>query len=377
MHQNSGNILLITDTEHELNMFRAEFVRRYNVFTASTIREGNRLLKEYDMHVVLVKQRMPGMTGLQFCEGVSHSFPDMIKIVLTEEGEDTAPLDRAMRSELIYRFVQMPYNPSDLRMILDGALKLSEMQYENRELSKKIDNFKSEQENILRLFKRYVPDEVVSQAIQSEDDQMIRAGENRVVSVLFADIRGFTDFASNLRPTEIVEFLNEYWKEISECIIENKGSVNKYMGDGMLAVFGAPVSYMDNHENAVSAALDMIDRLEAINEKFAEKLGTEIKIGVGINSGEVVVGNVGTDNYMEYTVIGDTVNIASRMEQISKEKPNSIMVSDKTYELVRDAFEFSEAKAIDIKGKDEKVSYREVTGRRSDNIYNIRSNPGS
>lgn len=377
MYQNSGNILLITDAEHELNMFRKEFVRHYNVFTASNIREGHRLLQDYDIHIFMVKQRMPKMTGLQFCESVSHSFPETIKIILTGEEDDSAPLDRAMRSDLIYRYVNTPYHPSDLKMILDGALKLSETQFENRELSQQIENFKAEQENIVRLFKRYVPDEVVSQAIQSEEDQLMRAGENRVVSVLFADIRGFTEFASYLRPTQVVEFLNDYWKEISDCIREHKGSVNKYMGDGLLAVFGAPVSYMDNHENAVSAAIDMVERLDVINNKFAELLGTEIKIGIGINSGEVVVGNVGTDNYMEYTVIGDTVNIASRMENISKQKPNSIIVSEDTYELVKDSFEFSESKESRIKGKEDVVAYREVTGRTSGNVYNIRPNEGT
>lgn len=376
MYHNSGNILLISDANHELNVFRSEFVAYYNVFTASSIREGYQMLKDYDVHVVLIKQKMAEMTGLQFSESISHSHPQILKIILAESSE-TESLELAIQKNLIYRYIYLPYEASDLKMILDGALKLSEAEYKNRELSREIDRFKSEQEDILKLFKRYVPAEVVSQALSSKEDQLMSPGESRVVSVLFADIRGFTRFASHLRPSQIVDFLNNYWEEISECVKHNKGYINKYMGDGLLSIFGAPVSYIDNHENAVSAALDMIDRLKVINEKYADLLGTEIKIGIGINSGEVVVGNVGTDSYMEYTVIGDTVNVASRMEAISKQKPNSIIVSEKTQGLVKHAFETSERKETVIKDQETAIPYYEVIGKKSDNIYNIRPRQGN
>ena len=372
MYQNSGNVLMISDEEHDLNLFRSHFVRFYNVFTASSIREGFKTLEEYDIHVVLIKQKMSDMTGLQFSESMSHSKPEVLSIIFTE-AEDTESLDVAIKKNLIYRYVNFPYEEKDLKMVLDGALKLSEAEYQNRELSGEIEKFKSKQDDILKLFKRYVPGEVVSEALDSNDEQLMSPGESRVVSVLFADIRGFTKFASHLRPSQVVSFLNDYWIEISDCVKTNKGSINKYMGDGLLAVFGAPVSYMDNHTNAVSAALDMIGRLSGINEKYADLLGTEIKIGIGINTGEVVVGNVGTNDYMEYTVIGNTVNVASRMEAISKKIPNSIIISEHTRELIKDHFETSGPKEATIKGKGVSIPYFEVLGKKSDNIYNIRS----
>ena len=376
MYQNSGNVLLISDSEHDLNLFRSQYVRHYNVFTATSIREGHQTLKEYDIHVVLIKQKMADMTGLQFSESISHSNPHILTIILSES-EDTESLDLAIQKGLIYRYMILPYEDKDLKMVLDGALKLSEAQYHNRELSGEVEKFKNKQDDILKLFKRYVPAEVVSQALNSSDDQLMSPGESRVVSVLFADIRGFTQFASHLKPSQIVSFLNDYWGEISECVKQNKGSINKYMGDGLLAVFGAPVSYIDNHTNAVSAALNMIDRLKSINEKYADLLGTEIKIGIGINSGEVVVGNVGTNDYMEYTVIGNTVNVASRMEAISKSKPNSIIISENTFKLVKEDFETSGLREATIKGKGLSIPYFEVFGHKSDNIYNIRSSHGS
>ena len=376
MYQNSGNVLMISDAEHDLNLFRSHFVRHYNVFTASSIRDGFKTLEDYDIHVVLIKQKMNDMTGLQFTESISHSQPDVLTIIFAESA-DTESLDIAIKKNLIYRYVNFPYDEKDLKMVLDGALKLSEAEYHNRELSGEIKKFKSKQDDILKLFKRYVPGEVVSQALDSSDEQLMSPGESRVVSVLFADIRGFTQFASHLRPSQVVSFLNDYWVEISDCVKKNKGSINKYMGDGLLAIFGAPVSYIDNHTNAVSAALDMIDRLTGINEKYADLLGTEIKIGIGINTGEVVVGNVGTNEYMEYTVIGNTVNVASRMEAISKKIPNSIIISQNTMQQVKDNFETSRLKEATIKGKGVSIPYFEVLGKKSDNIYNIRSGEGN
>lgn len=372
MYQNSGNVLMVSNAEHDLNLFHSQFVRHYNVFTATSVQEGHQTLQDYDIHVVLIKQKMADMTGLQFSESISHAYPNILTIILADSDE-TETLDLAIQKNLIYRYSKSPYEEKDLKMILDGALKLSASEYQNRELSKEIDKFKTKQEDILKLFKRYVPAEVVSQALSSKEEQLMSPGESRVVSVLFADIRGFTQFASHLRPSQIVNFLNDYWTEISECVKQNKGSINKYMGDGLLAVFGAPVSYIDNHKNAVSAALDMVDRLKGINEKYADLLGTEIRIGIGINSGEVVVGNVGTNNYMEYTVIGNTVNVASRMENISKQKSNSIIISENTCKLINQAFETSELKQANIKGKDISIPYFEVLGRKSENIYNIRS----
>lgn len=368
MYQNKGNILFISDKPEELNRVRKAFVDHYNVFTAKTIREGHTVLTEYDMHLVLVKQQLPEMSGLQFCESISHDFPDIYKIILNDS-DDIRPLERAYQTGQIYRFVQMPYSDVDLRMIINNALKLNQAEFKNRELSNHVSKVEADQENILQLFKRYVPSEVVSRALETNEEDMMKPGESRIVSVLFADMRNFTKLSSKMKPSEVVKFLNEYWEVLSSCVKENKGSINKYIGDGLLAVFGAPVSYIDNHVNAVSAALDMVKSLEKVNTKYAERFGTEVKIGIGINSGEVIVGNIGTKNYMEYTVIGNTVNVASRLESISKSKPNSIMISEKTKELVSDAFETSELSKANLANENEDIYYCEVLGNKPGNVF--------
>jgi len=261
----------------------------------------------------------------------------------------------------------------ELKMTVDNALRLQQTSAKNKQLEHRIEDYQKEQKDILDLFKRYVPGEVVSQALNTSKEDIMKPGESRVVSVLFADIRNFTKLTSHLPPSQVVQFLNDYWNIVSAAIRENKGSVNKYMGDGLLAVFGAPVSYIDNHENAIYAALDMIESLKEINRQYAEILGSEISIGIGINSGDVVVGNIGTDDYMEYTVIGNTVNTASRLETISKDKSNSIIISDKTQELVSHAFRTTELRETRLSDKDEVITYCEALGPKSGNVFPLRS----
>ena len=372
MYQNNGNILFISDEQQALSRLRQAFVDSYNVFTASSIREAHQVLSEYDMHVAVVKQMMPQMSGVQFCESISHEFPNLTNIILSKSS-DVDSLKRAYKTGRIFRFVRESHSNMDLQMAIDNALKLHKTKHQNQQLTEKISAFEKEQKDILELFKRYVPGEVVSQALETDQEDMMKPGESRVVSVLFGDMRNFTQLTSQLPPSEVVRFLNDYWKVISNAIKENKGSVNKYMGDGMLAVFGAPVSYIDNHENAVNAALDMVNSLEEINKNYAEKLGGNIEIGIGINSGKVIVGNVGTDDFMEYTVIGNTVNIASRLETISKEKPNSIIISKKTHDLVEHAFQTSDFKEATLSEKDKTLTYCEVLGPQPGNVFPMNS----
>ena len=253
----------------------------------------------------------------------------------------------------------------ELKQIIDSVWKLNDLAFKNHELSEQLSEKKSAQDNILKLFKRYVPEQVLSEALEAEDIDLMPPGEAKYASILFSDIRNFTRISGKMNPHHVVSFLNDYWKIMLACVLKNNGSVNKFMGDGLLAIFGAPVSYPDNHENAVYAALDMVKTLDKINEKYADILGCEIQIGVGINTGEVVVGNIGTDDYLEYSVIGDTVNVASRLESLSKPIPNSIIISETTYHHVNDLVCTSELKEALVAGKDDPICYCEVLAKKA------------
>lgn len=364
MQHNSGNILFVGNNEQELNYFRSTFIQLYNVFTAKTSREAHEILADYDINLVIVSQQMSDMTGLQFCESIRPDYPSVQRIVITDSNL-TDPLVRAVRSGHIYRYVKTPYDVSELRMTIDGALKLNALETENQELLEKLNHQNSEKEHIMRLFKRYVPKQVVDEAMDTEEEDTLPA-ETRIVSILFADIRNFTRIANRLKPDQVLQFLNDFFAVLTRQVDQHHGSVNKYLGDGILAVFGAPVSYKNNHENAVLCALDILDALDEINTQYGDIIGSEIQIGIGVNTGEVIVGHVGTDEYMEYTVIGDTVNIAKRLESITKLKPNSIIISEETYQLVKDVVYTSEFIEAPIAGKERTITYCEVTGKREE-----------
>ena len=269
------------------------------------------------------------------------------------------------KTEMIECYKKNYIYADELKQIIDSVWKLNDLAFKNHELSEQLSEKKSAQDNILKLFKRYVPEQVISEALEAEDIDLMPPGEARYVSILFSDIRNFTRISGKMKPHQVVSFLNDYWKIMLACVKKYNGSVNKFMGDGLLAIFGAPVSSPDNHENAVYAALDMVKTLDKINEKYAGILGCEIEIGVGINTGEVVVGNIGTDDYLEYSVIGDTVNVASRLESLSKPIPNSIIISETTYHHVNDIVCTSELKEGLVAGKDDPICYCEVLAKKA------------
>lgn len=184
------------------------------------------------------------------------------------------------------------------------------------------------------LFSRYVSPTVVKELLQSPEE-IILGGTRRVLTVIFTDIRGFTSFSENKEPEYIVQRLNEYFTEMTAVIFKYGGTLDKYLGDGMMAFFGAPVHYEDHADRALAASLEMIRRLEDLNETWRAKGEPVMDIGVGINSGPVLVGNVGSPERMDYTIIGEDVNLASRLESMNKEYKTRIIISDRTVEHIK------------------------------------------
>ncbi|MCC5927087.1 MAG: adenylate/guanylate cyclase domain-containing response regulator [Bacteroidetes bacterium] len=370
MLQSNGNILLIHDDEIRLADLRGQLVGHFNVFAATDVRSAYRVLREFDMHVVLAPEQSAQMTGLQLAESIKGSFPDVVTIIQAADTDYTA-LKTAVKHGRISHYLRHDADIDDMAQHISNALQLVQLREDNRALGSELKKRTDEQTRILELFKRYVPEQVVSQTLNNGNEAMM-VGENRIVSVLFADIRGFTRLAGQLRPAEIVAFLNDFWSVMSEQVRLHRGSVNKLLGDGMLAVFGAPVSYMDNQENAVICALEMIEALETVNRKYSAQFGQEIQIGIGINTGEVVVGNVGSNDYMEYTVIGDTVNIAHRIEQLTKKRPNSVLVSETTWDQVNYLVAGEKVDQLKMAGKHDEIVVYEVTDKLDANIKPMR-----
>ncbi len=181
-------------------------------------------------------------------------------------------------------------------------------------------------------------------------------GETRDVSVLFVDIRGFTSISEKLPPAEVVHWLNQYFEQMSESIAREKGLVNKFIGDAILAVFGAPVPFSNHAESAVRAAIEMRRQARRLSEEFNQKGLPELKIGIGIHSGKVLAGNIGSLTRLEYTVIGDTVNIASRLEAHCKEVGKDLLITENTKLLLGDLFQAESIGNIQVRGRESQIA---------------------
>jgi adenylate cyclase len=208
---------------------------------------------------------------------------------------------------------------------------------------------------------RFLSPQVTSRILASSDSQDVALGvpETKDVTVLFADIVGFTGMSEKMSPAAVALFLNDYLSRMTDVIFRHEGTLDKYIGDAIMAVFGAPLDMTDHAARAISAALEMRERLEEFNAERKE--GEQIRIRIGINSGKAVAGEIGSINKKEYTVLGDTVNTASRLES-SVAKPGMIVIGEYTYDAVRRLFDCRSLGKATLKGKEKEVSVYEVVG---------------
>ncbi len=218
-----------------------------------------------------------------------------------------------------------------------------------------------EKEMIKHAFTRYVAREVVEEILK-DPEHLVLTGERREATVLFCDIRGFTPLSERLSPEEVVSLLNEFYTLMIETTFKHDGTLDKFLGDAVMAVFGAPIAHPDHATRAVRTAIAMQQGVTVLNESRMRDGKEQIHIGIGVAVGEVVAGTVGSGERMEYTVIGDSVNLASRLE--SNAKPGRILISGRTYEMVRHLVEVVPLGPIKVKGKEEQVEVFELVGHR-------------
>jgi adenylate cyclase len=204
---------------------------------------------------------------------------------------------------------------------------------------------------------RYLSPQIVDQIIK-KDVQVNLGGDRKVVTVLFSDIRNFTSITETRQPDQLVLILNEYFTEMAKIIFENQGSLDKYIGDAIVAVFGSLIPLDNSAKNAVQAAIQMMKHMPVLNEKWMKEYGFSMDIGIGINTGEVFLGNIGSPERMEFTVIGDTVNVASRFSGLAQ--PTQILITRETLSFLGNDVRYNELPAAAVKGKAEKLKVFEI-----------------
>ena len=194
-----------------------------------------------------------------------------------------------------------------------------------------------------------------------EHPDMLRlGGERKVLTAFFSDAAGFTTISEKLKPEELVELLNEYLTEMTDIILKYDGTVDKYEGDAIIAFFGAPISIDDQALKACRTAIEMQKKLKILREKWRSENKPELFVRIGLNTGPMVVGNMGSRTRMDYTIMGDAVNLASRLEGINKNYNTFIMISEETFRSAQDAIVARELDIIRVKGKSEPVKVYEL-----------------
>lgn len=217
---------------------------------------------------------------------------------------------------------------------------------------------------LANLFGHYIPPELVDEMSESPEEFSLD-GENREMTVLFSDVRGFTTISEGMDPKQLTQLMNALLTPMTRVIHKNRGTIDKYMGDAIMSFWGAPMADSEHARHALYAAMEMIDELKIMQKDFQERGWPEVNIGIGLNTGDMNVGNMGSEFRMAYTVLGDAVNLGSRLEGLTKEYGVNIIVSESTKNAIPE-FVFRELDLVRVKGKNEPVAIFEPVGHKND-----------
>ncbi len=339
-----AHILVVDDVPANVELLEALLTSDgYDVTTAADGHEALEFVAEDEPDLVLLDVMMPGMNGFEVCEqlkaGETTRFIPIVLITALDGIEDKLRGIAAGADD----FLTKPFNRQELKARVRSLLRI-----------RRLHNEVEQKRHVLsRLLNRYVSEEIVNTILQNPEERMRLGGEKREIAILFADIRGFTSFSENTSAEKVVEVLNECFHDITELVFKHRGTFDKYLGDSVLAFYGAPISYGDDLERCLQTALDMQESFRRIRDGWTDPQLKTLGLGIGINFGEVIVGNVGSERLMDYTVIGDRVNTAQRLEQSAQ--GDQILISEAVYNLMEDRIKATEIPPVTVKGKREPV----------------------
>lgn len=249
----------------------------------------------------------------------------------------------------------------EITHFIDNKPELDCFNYTINIISKALDFFVEYKDNIEMseklnyLFKNFLPEKVVDDLLNRKNQESLMTGENREVAVIFSHIKNFNHIEEDYKAEDVVKFLNKHFSGLSTSIKKFGGEINKFIGDALFAMVGAPLSFNNNEERAIKAAIDMI--------RFVKEQEDNYKIGVGIHIGKAIIGNIGSEDNFDYTAIGDTINLAARLESLCKYYSVNILVSNTVYKACiknSTSIEFRQIDTVMVQGKDEPTTIYSV-----------------
>jgi class 3 adenylate cyclase len=327
----------------------------HDVLAAADGSEALALFGAGDVDVVLLDIVMPGLDGISVLEqlkatpGANH-----VPVIMISAVDETQSVVRCIEIGAD-DYLPKPFNPVILRARINAGLT-----------KKRLHDL--ERARVHDVFCRFLPDHVVDDVLARTDDDLRLGGVSTVGTVMFTDLRGFTAFTEKRAPELVIRALNRYFDETSDAILEHGGTLVAYRGDGFLAAFGAPIEVEDHADRALATARDMVEvRLPRFNDWLrGNGFGEDVRMGVGLNSGPFMSGNVGSSRRLEYTVHGDTVNTASRIEGLTKTLGGSILLSESTRAaLLRPPDDLREVGEVEVRGRESGVVLWTVDGARA------------
>ncbi len=336
-----GHLLVVDDNRvNRLLLVHGLEQEGHQVAWAENGRQALQMLKSTPFDLLLLDIEMPELNGFQVLEALLAD-PDLrdMPVIMTSASDE---LDRVVRCIEMGAedFLTKPLNPVLLRARVNASLEKKRLRDQQR-----------------KLFRTFATPEVAEQLMTSG---FSLGGKYVEASVMFADIRSFTSIAESQDPADIIELLNNYFALMFDAIANHGGTLNQMMGDGLMAVFGAPIPHEDHCERAVRAALEMTENLAAFNSEQAALGKIQVKIGIGIASGQVIAGYTGTQHRATYTCVGDTVNLAARIEAHTKVAACPILLDETTRLGLPDSIRLDSLGPVLFKGK-----------QQSANIYSV------
>jgi adenylate cyclase len=341
-----ANVLVVDDDSvNRLLLSRSVEQEGHRCATAGDGRQALEILRTEAFDVVLLDVVMPEIDGFEVlaqmqADGELRHIP----VIMISALEDIESVVRGIELGA-EDYLPKPFNPMLLRARINGCLT-----------RKRLDDL--ERERVRGIFSRFVPEHIVDEVLTRADDDLRLGGVTLTGTVMFSDLRDFTSFAESLPADTVIEVLNRYVSGMSDAILDNGGTLVAYMGDGIMAVFGAPIEMARHADCALAAAREMLDaRLPGFNRWLRENgLGDGFRVGIGVSSGPIVSGTVGSERRLEYTTVGDTTNTASRLEAMTKNTPYSIFIADSTRRSLRQpAEDLVFVDELDVRGKRSRI----------------------
>ena len=352
-----GAILAVDDTAENLELLSHHLSQAgHQVFTADSGAAALDALHQHSIDTVLLDLIMPGMSGSEVLHRIkTDESLRAIPVIIISGRQDMGGIIACIEAGAD-DYLLKPFNP----VLLQARIKagLERKRWHDRE---KLDRRQLERnEKFIRAtFGRFVSEEVVANLLEQPEGLEL-GGDLREVTILMADIRKFTTMCENLEPQQITRLLNTYLGTMSDIIMEHQGTVDEFIGDGILALFGAPIAREDDADRAVLCALHMQAAVEHINREYSTAGLPEISMGIGINTGTVVAGIIGSKKRSKYGIVGHNVNLTSRIEECAP--GGEILVSKSTLDKLRDAYRMGRSEAVRVKGIHEEIQLYQIVG---------------